>query len=58
MDYILSFTGKSVRSVRDAVSSRIWPAPEQKVHFQDSNVGAAQENTTMEQATGLSRLTI
>ncbi|KAG5857089.1 hypothetical protein ANANG_G00014860 [Anguilla anguilla] len=51
MDYILSVTGKSVRSVRDAVSSRIWPAPERKVHFEDSNAGPAQENTTMEQAT-------
>ncbi|KAG7470124.1 hypothetical protein MATL_G00135900 [Megalops atlanticus] len=54
MDYILSFTGKSVRSVRDAVASRIWPAPAREVHFQDScadQVGSHHENNTTEHAT-------
>ncbi|KAJ8353796.1 hypothetical protein SKAU_G00213630 [Synaphobranchus kaupii] len=51
MDYIMSFTGQSVRSVRDAVSSRIWPAPVRKVHFEDPNAGHVEENATMEQAT-------
>ncbi|KAJ8394669.1 hypothetical protein AAFF_G00044720 [Aldrovandia affinis] len=48
MDYILSFTGKSVRSVRDAVSTRIWPAPVREVRFEDScaaHAGPPQENT-------------
>ncbi|KAJ8291066.1 hypothetical protein GJAV_G00020990 [Gymnothorax javanicus] len=51
MDYILSFTGKSVRSVRDAVSSRIWPAPVQNVNLEEHNAVHAQENITTEQAT-------
>ncbi|KPP69104.1 hypothetical protein Z043_112164 [Scleropages formosus] len=36
MDYILSWTGKGARSIRDAVSSRVWPAPAREVHFEDS----------------------
>ncbi|KAL4616988.1 oxidation resistance protein 1 isoform X1 [Arapaima gigas] len=35
MEYILSWTGKGARSVRDALSSRVWPAA-REVHFKDS----------------------
>ncbi|XP_048880112.1 LOW QUALITY PROTEIN: oxidation resistance protein 1a [Brienomyrus brachyistius] len=36
MDYVLSFTGKGARSIRDAVSSRIWPSSPREVYFQDT----------------------
>lgn len=38
MDYILSVTGSSARAVRDAISSRIWPATTEEVNAAENSV--------------------
>lgn len=55
MDYILSWTGSGARAVREAISSRMWPATGREVHFTDySDVSHGSNNTGLTTSAKLS----